>query len=307
MVSGRDPGMASLHLCVSAVKKFVIWWPPFPRDFAYASDMKTTISKITLLGAVASLLVASNTPTAAAQVYDLLTDWSDTQNPNGVWSYSGDVSKSTTANGEAFIQMSLGAATWTAPQAGTINITGAVWVLDDPYALWPNPTFWSLSINAQAITGGTFWLNSWGGSDYTFATPFDFSSGSGGAAALENIAVTEGDQLVLTYQGPASGVLFTIYFTPASADPVSAIEDLAVTVAALNLQNGIENSLDSKLDAALNAFVDASFSNDAAACNSLSAFINAVEAQRTKHITDAQADQLIAAAHEIRVMLDCGD
>src|ERR1041385_8263407 len=47
--------------------------------------MKTKIK--TLLGAVLSLLVLTLNTNAATQVYDLKADWSDTQNPNGTWSY----------------------------------------------------------------------------------------------------------------------------------------------------------------------------------------------------------------------------
>ena len=53
--------------------------------------------------------------------------------------------------------------------------------------------------------------------------------------------------------------------------------------------------------------MDANFNNDGAACNSLAAFINAVEAQRGKKITNAQADQLIGSAQQIEAMLNCGD
>ena len=68
-----------------------------------------------------------------------------------------------------------------------------------------------------------------------------------------------------------------------------------------------ESCLDSKLDAALDALVDANFNNDGAACNSLAAFINAVQAQRGKKITSAQADQLIASAREIQGLLNCSN
>ncbi len=47
----------------------------------------------------------------------------------------------------------------------------------------------------------------------------------------------------------------------------------------------IENSLVAKLDSALNALDDTNTANDVAACNSLNAFINAVEAQRGNKIT----------------------
>jgi hypothetical protein len=78
-----------------------------------------------------------------------------------------------------------------------------------------------------------------------------------------------------------------------------SIESLAETVLALNLQSNIENSLDAKLGAAIQALSDVQEQNDPAALNSLYAFIKAVEAQRGKKISSADADTLISAAHNI--------
>ena len=47
--------------------------------------------------------------------------------------------------------------------------------------------------------------------------------------------------------------------------------------------------------------------NNDAACNSLAAFISAVEAQRGNKVTSAQADQLIASAQQIQALLNCGN
>ena len=57
--------------------------------------------------------------------------------------------------------------------------------------------------------------------------------------------------------------------------------------------------LDAKLESAINALEDLNQNNDVAAINSLNAFINAVEAQRGKYLTDAQADDLICKAQSI--------
>ena len=124
---------------------------------------------------------------------------------------------------------------------------------------------------------------------------------------MRNISVQAGDQVILALSGHPVGVNLTVTLTPDSVDPLAAIEELALAVVEMNLQNGIENSFDSKLDAALNALADANVNNDAAACNSLSAFINAVEAQRGSKLTSVQADQLVAAAQQIQVMLNCGN
>lgn len=93
---------------------------------------------------------------------------------------------------------------------------------------------------------------------------------------------------------------FSDYFISVIVQTASeAVDDLIDVVISFNLQNGIENSLDQKLEAAQNALDDININNNAAAINSLQAFINAVEAQRGIKITNEQADVLIAAATEI--------
>jgi hypothetical protein len=78
-----------------------------------------------------------------------------------------------------------------------------------------------------------------------------------------------------------------------------AIQDLIDTTKEFNLQIGIESGLDAKLDAVLQALQDVSEENDVAAINSLEAFINMIEAQRGKELTETQADQLIRAAQAV--------
>jgi parallel beta-helix repeat protein len=85
--------------------------------------------------------------------------------------------------------------------------------------------------------------------------------------------------------------------------PQVRIERLITKVLSLNLQHGIGNSLDAKLDAVLQALDDVNENNDVAAINALGAFINAVEGQRGKEISDADADALIGIAQEIIAML----
>jgi hypothetical protein len=260
------------------------------------------------------------TTNAAPEVYDLKTDWSDTQNPNGTWSYLegerlmladpvpwwGPSSVGTyivlSPEGEVMVAPTGGGnILWTAPESGTIDISGATW---GGSCYFDDGTYWTLSLNGSSLSGG----KAGDVCSNPISSPLDLSSGSGGTAALQNISVQPGDQLVLAIGGFSTiGVKLTITLTPDSVGPVPAIENLAITVVEMNLQNGIENSLDSKLDAALNALVDATVNNDGAACSSLGAFIDAVEAQRGKQITSAQADQLIASAQQIKMMLNCGN
>ena len=84
----------------------------------------------------------------------------------------------------------------------------------------------------------------------------------------------------------------------------NAILDLVSMVENMNIQAGISNSLDAKLDSALNALDDVNNNNDVAALNSMSAFINAVIAQRGKQITIADANSLLAAADNVITQLE---
>jgi hypothetical protein len=314
-----------------------------------------SLASIALLALSLSVTVTAN---AAIQVYDLNTDWSETQNPNGAWSYrQGDTllinnpspwvardyassylfgatvlekiaggpraygpwmygyfgeNQNLQEGDVVFVPGAGGNILWTAPADGTIDISGIIWWAYDYICSADSvASSWKLSRNGTLLSGGDVEYPPCDGNSRD--NPFHFSTGSDGAAALQNISVKAGDQIVLTsskyeppfYGGEPLGVNLTITLTTASADPVAAIEDLAITVFDMNLQNGIENSLDSKLDAALDALVDANFNNDGAACNSLAAFISAVEAQRGKKITSAQADQLISTAQQIKTMLNC--
>jgi hypothetical protein len=188
---------------------------------------------------------------------------------------------------------------WVAPTDGLIDIDGAIWEA----STWDSAG-WKLLVNGSTLSFG----DSLGSSR---SQPAVFSNGSGGLDALLNIQVQAGDRVDLrlsSWTGMTPfGVNCSITFTPDAMDPVAAIEGLALAVVEMNLQNGIENSLDSKLDAALNALEDVNVNNDGAACNSLAAFINAVEAQRGNKLTDAQASQLIGAAQEIQGVLNCGN
>jgi hypothetical protein len=87
---------------------------------------------------------------------------------------------------------------WTSPIAGLASITGSVWLGRDI----GRSVDWSLLINGVAITGGS--LSS--GDPFNRASPFLFSAGSGGAAAINNLAVSPGNTLELLFQTlPPSG------------------------------------------------------------------------------------------------------
>lgn len=79
-------------------------------------------------------------------------------------------------------------------------------------------------------------------------------------------------------------------------DPLEELAALANKISSLEGLRGIRSSLYGKLDAALNALEDANPYNDAAAIGAIQAFINTVEAQREKKLTDEEADALVADA-----------
>ena len=105
---------------------------------------------------------------------------------------------------------------------------------------------------------------------------------------------------------PTANALREVMIAAGVSTEVVAIDvliyDLIQGVIALNLNAGIADALDAKLDAVMNARDDVNANNDVGAINALYAFINAVEAQRGKQLTDAQADSadsLVAAAQVI--------
>lgn len=81
--------------------------------------------------------------------------------------------------------------------------------------------------------------------------------------------------------------------------PADQIGDLIGLVMNLNIQAGIGSSLDSKLQNALDALDRAQAGDTASATGILYAFIQSVEAQRGKQLTNEQADQLIATAQAV--------
>jgi hypothetical protein len=82
--------------------------------------------------------------------------------------------------------------------------------------------------------------------------------------------------------------------------------DLIRLVRSFNLQRGIENSLDAKVQNAQNALIAARAGNRSSACNSMLAFISEAQAQSGRALTVSQANQLIAAARQVRITLGCG-
>lgn len=80
------------------------------------------------------------------------------------------------------------------------------------------------------------------------------------------------------------------------SEPIFTIEGLAEEVVGLDLPDGIETELTAILDA---VSIQLEKGNGKAAENQLNAFINKVEAQRGKKISDGQADMLIGIAQSL--------
>jgi len=93
------------------------------------------------------------------------------------------------------------------------------------------------------------------------------------------------------------GHLYRALDTATVLSPAQAMANLLALVESLGFQqgSGLLNAALSQLDRG----------NTTAACNQMGAFINQVQAQASKQLTTAQATQLIQAATEIRMALDC--
>lgn len=100
-----------------------------------------------------------------------------------------------------------------------------------------------------------------------------------------------------------NGIVDMGAYEAALLDPVELVLVLMQNVIDLDLQQGIENGLVSKLEAAIDSL---NRGQDKAARNQLNAFINLVEAQRGKQISETDADALIAAALDIIELLSTG-
>ena len=85
--------------------------------------------------------------------------------------------------------------------------------------------------------------------------------------------------------------------------PSQAITALSALVVSYNINHGIANSLETKLQNVAAALQAANANQRRDAANKLGAFINAVEAQRGKALTNAQADALESMARRILAVL----
>ena len=108
----------------------------------------------------------------------------------------------------------------------------------------------------------------------------------------------------IVYAVPGTFGDFDVYgFTFQLSDSITdQLNDLVALVQSFNLPDGTEASLRSKLQDAL-AAIDAS--DTATACDSLTALINASQAQSGKKLTADQVKQLVDAATQVKADLGC--
>lgn len=166
-----------------------------------------------------------------------------------------------------------------------------------------NSTAFSINNNDQVV-----------GWSYTAVDPdrhaFLFSNGSmmdlnslipaNSGWTLFEVAYDINDRGQIVGFGFFNGVYHAFLLTPAYAE--QWIGSLIETINSLDLKQGITTSLEAELHAALNA---AHANEKTTACNLMDAFINTVSAQSAKKITVDQANQLMAAAWQIKAALPC--
>jgi hypothetical protein len=199
-----------------------------------------------------SILLGAFAPTVkGGQVYNLAQDWSDTSNPNGVWTYLAapgipltshlsdwdptrsaftspqpvwaygtypnfgqiplftkvvstfldtdndapigsvlihDNDPSNSPNG---LEYQPAGFAWTAPSAGTINISGSMWEVQRYLGRSED---WMLEVNGVTVSSGELTSSS----SITSSTPLNLATGTGGIAALTQ-NVTAGEVISLMF------------------------------------------------------------------------------------------------------------
>jgi hypothetical protein len=150
---------------------------------------------------------------------------------------------------------------------------------------------------------------------------FDGSASSDPGGSIASYVWDFGDGVTAADPAPAHSYsaagTFTVTLTVTDDDGATASDTAVVTVQTLagiarslsalllnyNLKQGVATSLNQKLQNVLAALEAANAGQRQDAANKLGAFINAVDAQRGKALTSAQADQLEALARRILAVL----
>ena len=190
--------------------------------------------------------------------------------------------------------------TWTASEAAAQALDPAFHLVsihsaaEDAFVLGlgstdPGTEYW-LGLNDAASEGNFVWSD---------GTPVDFTNWTPGEpnnSGNEDFVVNNNWSTMWNdlSQFELRAAIFSAPVTVQT--PAEATQDLISDVEGFNLPSGLKNSLVSKLESVIKS-LDKGREN--AAINELNAFINQVEAQRGKKITDEEADTLIAIAQWI--------
>ena len=104
--------------------------------------------------------------------------------------------------------------------------------------------------------------------------------------------------------GTIGSLDYGLRFNVEQPSPEALLENLISAVIGMNIESGIGNALDGKLQNALAALDRAQAGDTASASGILHAFIQSVEAQRGKKLTQAQANELVDAARAVIAALE---
>jgi probable HAF family extracellular repeat protein len=113
-----------------------------------------------------------------------------------------------------------------------------------------------------------------------------------------------GDGYTLVGAGSDPNGHYAAWVVTINKSPEELLEDLVADVAMINIDSGISNQLDNKLDSAIDAFLAKNADQRNDAVKKMNGFINSVEAQRGKKISDAAADYLVSAAEGIIALME---
>jgi hypothetical protein len=139
--------------------------------------------------------------------------------------------------------------------------------------------------------------------DLTTARLYQITNTPGTSETLSDIVAGCNGINRIVYVAPGAGDFDVYAFTFQLSDSISdQLNDLVALVRSFNLPAGTEASLLSKLQDALVAI---NSSDTATACDSLTAFINASQAQSGKKLTADQVTQLVDSATQVQTNLGC--
>lgn len=139
--------------------------------------------------------------------------------------------------------------------------------------------------------------------DLTTARLYQITNTPGTSETLSDVVAGCNGINRIVYATPGAGDFDVYAFSFQLSDSITnQLNDLIAVVRSFNLPEGTEASLLSKLQDALVAI---NSSDTATACDSLTAFINASQAQSGKKLTADQVTQLVDSATQVQIDLGC--